>query len=185
MLRCRKYVHVSTVTALQYTKGCGKSSAVTGSKKLFQKKIRSIQTVRWQRGEKCWSEVLWYDESVIAGLDLSQSGCFKDTSHFCCGQSLRFEIKDDVEGHVRSSDLWESVWNESLWVVCWMRVKETTEREIERDRGNESDTDVSRSDFIGCHGRRFSTPRSVHSAFFILFLSIQEIKKLQCGRTGV
>lgn len=35
-------------------------------------------------GQKCvW--VLWY-ESVIAGLDLSQSCCFKDTSHFCCGQ---------------------------------------------------------------------------------------------------
>lgn len=59
--------------------------AVTGSKKWFQKKISStIQTIRRQREGKCWSEVcvwvLWYDESVIAGLDLSQSWYYKETS---------------------------------------------------------------------------------------------------------
>lgn len=133
-------------------------------------------------GQKCvW--VLWYDESVLAGLD---SLAVLKTLHTSavvsrCGLKSKMMLRA-MWGHQTCRS---RLWNESLWLVCWMRVKETTDREIERDRENESDTDVSRSDFIGCHGRRFSTPRSVHSAFFILFLSIQEIKKLQCGRTGV
>lgn len=78
-------------------------------------------------GQKCvW--VLWYDESVIAGLDLSQSCCFKDTSHFCCGQSLRFEIKDDAEGRVRSSDLSESVMKWKL-VACLLDASQRNNRE--------------------------------------------------------
>lgn len=185
MLRCRKCMWACQLwQPLRMWQEVQWQEARNDFKNKFAHSEQSEEREEENVGQKCvW--VLWYDESVIAGLDLSQ---------FCCFKEISFTLL-----------LWSvvAVWNQrwcrgpcevirlvgvcyemkACGLVCWMRVKETTEREIERDRENERDTDVSRSDFMCCHGRRFSTPRSVRSRFFILFLSIREIKKLQCGRT--
>lgn len=73
------HVSVSTVTASQDVARVQWQEARNDFKNKYAQFEQSEEREEENVGQKCvW--VLWYDESVIAGLDLSQSCCFKETS---------------------------------------------------------------------------------------------------------